>query len=364
MADSGAGLLDLREITVGVVGCGRNSENHLRVYARTPGVRLVAVCDLVEANAERIARRFGADQAFTSLEAMLKLDLDLVDIVTPTPTHAPLAIRALESGHNVLVEKPMALSSRECAEMISASRRSGHSLCVVHNKLFYESVMETKRVIDEEKLNVSRIHFAHFFVYGDKRPEWVLTEESGGVFWEAMVHHVYILQHFLGPIDRVYAIGRKVRNPVYDSITIVAESNGRGGLAEYERYAKAPLLALQVFTDEGVRFDGDLFGDFVLRWPSRPAHSMPRTLQGIMDDFAIPIQRRRGRLRRSVRTPSYGAVSPYKRTFYVLIGRFLSFIAGQVSAPPVMPEEGLNAIQVLEAARRSAETGEAQQIHE
>jgi predicted dehydrogenase len=90
---------------------------------------------------------------------------------------------------------------------------------------------------------------------------------------------------------------------------------------------------------------------------------MPRTLQGILDDFAIPVQKRRGQLRRSVRTPSYGAVSPYKRTFYVLIGRFLSFIGGQgATAPPVMPEEGLHAIEVLEAARRSAGTGESQEI--
>jgi predicted dehydrogenase len=295
---------------------------------------------------------------------MLKLDLDLVDIVTPTPTHAPLAIRALESGHNVLVEKPMSLSSRECDDMISASRRSGYSLCVNHNKRFYNSVMETKRMIEEEKLTVSRMHFAHFFVYGDERPDWILSEESGGVFWEAMVHHVYVLQHFLGRIDRVYAIARKVRNPVYDSITIVTESDGRGGLAEYERYAMAPLLAFQVFTDEGVRFDGDLFGDFVLRWPPLRAHGMPRTLQGILDDFAIPIQRRRSRLRRSVRMRSYGAVTPYKRTFYVLIRRFLSFLAGQASTPPVMPEEGLQAIEVLEAAKRSIESGEPEKVGE
>src|SRR5258708_2578254 len=98
-----------------------------------------------------MARRFGAERAYKSLDAMLKLDMDLVDIVTPAQTHALLAVQALESGHNVLVEKPMALSSRECSEMISAAKRSGKALCVNHNKRFYASVMQTKHLIEEER---------------------------------------------------------------------------------------------------------------------------------------------------------------------------------------------------------------------
>ena len=67
-------------------------------------------------------------------------------------------------------------------------------------------------------------------------------------------------------------------------------------------------------------------------------------------------------MRKSVRMPVYGAVSPYKKTFYTLIRRFLSFIGGQATEPPVMPEEGLQAIQVLEAARRSIESGESEKV--
>ncbi|MDH7556950.1 MAG: Gfo/Idh/MocA family oxidoreductase [Candidatus Methanosuratincola sp.] len=173
-------MLKSSNISVGLVGCGRNSDNHLRAYALTPGIQLVAVCDLEEMKAKEKAWKFGAERVYTSYEAMLDLDLDLVDIVTPTPTHSDLAVRALESGYNVLVEKPMALTSRECLDMIAAARRSGKTLCVCHNKRFYDAIVKTKSAIEQEHLRVSRMRVAHYFIYGHMRPDWILTEGSGG----------------------------------------------------------------------------------------------------------------------------------------------------------------------------------------
>ncbi len=352
----------LRTLNVGVVGCGGNSINHLRVYAHTANVRLVAVCDSVEANAQQKARRFGAEKTFTSLDAMLKLDLDLVDVITPTPTHASLVIQALESGANVLVEKPMALTSRECEEMIAASKSSGRSLSVCHNKRFYECVMQTKHAILEERLAASRMLFVHLFIFGYMRPGWILSEESGGILWEAMVHYAYMFEHFLGRIDRVYAVARKVRNPVYDSITLLTQSQGRPGLGEYERFSEEPLLAFQVFTEEGIRYDGDLTEDFLLRRPPRHNPGIPGAVSRLSDDLSLPIHRWRSRMRKSVRQGSYGIVTPYRRSFYVLIRQYLSSLLGSQSAPAVMAEEGLRSVKVLEAAKKSIETHEPQAI--
>ncbi|MDA4126249.1 MAG: Gfo/Idh/MocA family oxidoreductase [Thaumarchaeota archaeon] len=347
----------MSEIKVGVVGCGRNSENHLRVYAQTPGVKLVALCDKVEGRAKLMARRFGAEEVHVSADALLKLDLDLVDIVTEAHSHPTLAIQALESGHNVLVEKPMSLSSKDCQEMISASRRSGRLLCVNHNKRFYASVMEAKRSIVQERLRVSRAHLTDFFIYSDMRPEWTLTDQEGGLLFESMVHHAYILEHFLGRIERVHAVARRIRSPISDSLTFLVNSDGPVGMAEFEWDSRAPLLTFQIFTEEGVRFDGDLVGDFTLRWPRRQIHSMPRTTQKILDDLAVPILRWRSYIRRNTRISGYGVVSPYKKTFYVLIRKYLTSIINQESTPPVPPEEGLRSIEVLEAAKKSIETG-------
>ncbi|MDA4127726.1 MAG: Gfo/Idh/MocA family oxidoreductase [Thaumarchaeota archaeon] len=353
----------MRQIRVGVLGCGKNSANHLRVYARTPGVKLVAVCDPVPGRAEQMAREFGAEQTHLTHEAMLKLDLDLVDIVTEAHTHSTLAIQALESGHNVLVEKPMSLSSKDCQEMISASRRSGRLLCVQHNKRFYAGVMEARRLIDQEGLKVSRAHLNDFFIYSDMRPKWTMTDQEGGLLFESMVHHAYLLEHFLGRIERMHAVARRVKNPIFDSYTFLVNTSGPIGVSEFEWDSESPLLAFRIFTEEGVRFDGDLVGDFVLRWPSRRAISIPRTTRKILDDLAVPIQRWRSYIRMNTRMPGYGAVSPYKKTFYVLIRKYLSSIKKQESAPPVPPEEGLRAIEVLEAARKSIESGNTEAVN-
>ena len=347
----------MQTIRVGLVGCGRNSENHLRVYARTPGVRLVAVYDLETARAEERRRRFGVERVSETYDALLGLDLDLIDIVTPTPTHADLAVRALESGHNVLVEKPMALTSLECLDMMGASRRSGRTLCVAHNKKFYDAILRTKTVVEREALRVSRMRVTHFFIFGDTRPEWILTEESGGVLWEALVHHAYLLQYFLGPTERVHAIAKRIRHPVLDSITLLLESRDGPGIGEYERFAKAPLLTFQLFTEDGDRFDGDLFDDFVARWSGRVPMGTPRYVRRFTRDLAVPFLKWQGRIQQQQVLPSYGPVTPYKRTFVLLIWNLLSFLRGERPTPPVSAEEGLESIRVLEAARESIQMG-------
>jgi predicted dehydrogenase len=317
---------------------------------------------LEEKKAEEKARKFGAERVYTSYESMLTLDLDLVDIVTPTPTHADLAVRALESGHNVLVEKPMALTSQECLDMITAARRSGKTLCICHNKRFYDAVVKTKRAIEQERLMASRMRVAHYFIYEHLRPDWILTEETGGVLWEAMVHHTYLLQHFLGKTDRVYAVAKRIRHPVYDSITLILQGKGGDGIGEYERYAKAPFLGFQLFTQQGDRFDGDLFNDFVARWSSRHPDGTPRYLRRFARDLAIPFLKWRSRLQNPSIPSPYGQVTPYKRTFVMLIGQLLSSLRTQKPVPPVTAEEGLRTIRVLEAARESIATGETQSL--
>jgi predicted dehydrogenase len=352
----------LREVKVGVIGCGKNSPNHLRVYARSPGVRLEAVCDRAEGNATAMARQYGAKQAFKDPQDMLKLDLDLVDIITPAETHAPLAVEALESGHNVLVEKPMTLASEDGVRMISAARRSGRTLCVNHNKRFYGCVLEAKRRIIDQDLKVSRARVTDFFVYSHERPAWTFTKDSGGILWEAMIHHAYLLECFLGEIDRVHAVGRAANSPVLDSITFLVSSQGRAGLSEFEWSSRYPLFSFQAFTEDGTRFDGDFVGDFVLEWPRTRGHVQPMTVQRFSDDLAVPLERWRSRVRKSTRLPVYGAVSPYKRTFYALIGRYLSFIRGEEQSTPVPAEDGLRAVRVLEAAQESIRTGLPQDV--
>ncbi|MDH7556949.1 MAG: hypothetical protein QHG94_08480 [Candidatus Methanosuratincola sp.] len=171
-----------------------------------------------------------------------------------------------------------------------------------------------------------------------------------------------MLQHFLGRIDRVYATAKKIRHPVCDSITLLLQSKEGDGVGEYERYAKAPFLGFQLFTQEGDRFDGDLFYDFVARWSNRYPSGTPRYLRRVARDLAIPFLKWRSYLQSPSTSSSCGRVTPYRRTFITLIRQLLSFLRMEKPEPPVTAEEGLQAIRVLEAAKESIATGEPQTL--
>jgi len=352
----------LREIAVGVVGCGWNSDKHLRVYSNAEGVNVVAICDIDLAKAKEKARHYGVKQVFTEFDSMLNLDLDLVDIVTPTITHSELSVRALESGHNVLVEKPMATSSRECLRMIDAARKSGRTLCVVHNKRFFDSIIQTKATLERENLKVSRLRVTQFF-HPPHKASWIMTEESGGILWDALVHHTYLTLFFFGKIESVYATANKIKQPVHDSINIIFNSGSKIGLGELMWDAKEPMTKFQLFTEQGDRFDGDLDHDFVLRRSRRYKNYRITAFRSLFDDLYIPFVKWTGHLQNLFEMRSFERALPFEKTFFVLIRQLLSFLAGRRTSPPVTAEEGLQAIRVLEAAKKSIETSKEQVLY-
>ena len=98
-------------LRIAIVGCGRVTQEHIASMLKIKDVELVAVCDINEDLARRVARRFNISRYFTDSNKMLVEEVvDVLDICTPPEGHATLAIQAMETGHHVLVEKPLALN--------------------------------------------------------------------------------------------------------------------------------------------------------------------------------------------------------------------------------------------------------------
>jgi predicted dehydrogenase len=351
----------MKRLRVGVVGCGHNSENHLRVYSHTDGVQLVAVCDAILSRAEEKARRYGVEKALSDFNSLLKCDLDLVDIVTPTVTHGSLTQLALETGHNVLVEKPMAISSDECLRMIRTARKNGRTLCVVHNKRFFDSVIQARRAIDDGSLKMSRMRVTHYFAYGRFLERWRLNEESGGLLWDAVVHPIYLTEHLMGPVSSVYAVARKVKEHAFDSFTIVLQ-NERIGVIEFAWNATQPLLEFQLLGEGGESFHGNLVYDVVTR-KSREDSNFGAYLLGVAaQDLHFPKARAMRYFRNFWEIRSYPGALPFAKTFFTLIRRYLSFLRTESGNPPVPAEEGLRTVMVLEAVKSSIGSGRPQHV--
>jgi predicted dehydrogenase len=108
------------ELTVGLLGAGMIAGVHAHAYRDSPGVRLVAVADPVPGKAARLAEPYGA-QAVATLEELLALGVDVVDVCTPPTSHAEATIAALEAGRHVLCEKPVTRTLTDARRVLAAA---------------------------------------------------------------------------------------------------------------------------------------------------------------------------------------------------------------------------------------------------
>lgn len=126
----------MERVRVGVIGCGLVAQLMHLHYLRELGDRfeIAALCDLSPGTLAGVAERFGVAATFTDWRTMLEsVPLDLVMVLT-SASHAEPAIRALELGRHVFVEKPMALTTADADRMIAAARAADRSLTVGYMK--------------------------------------------------------------------------------------------------------------------------------------------------------------------------------------------------------------------------------------
>lgn len=196
-------------VGVGVVGCGFISQNtHIPALLKC-GVRLEAVCDRNGDLAKSAASKFSIKKAYTDLDEMLsKESIEVVDVCTSIDTHAPVALKALESGRHVLVEKPIAHSLDEADALVKASKSRGLKLSVIHNMLFLPPLDKIRSSVRSGAIgDVVRVEIRHsspprdYSAIADPQHWW--HRLPGGCFGDVMPHPIYLTRAFLGQIEVV-----------------------------------------------------------------------------------------------------------------------------------------------------------------
>ena len=112
---------------VGVIGVGSMGQNHARVYNDL--AELVGVVDSDIATAKKVASRFGT-KAFNDLEELIRAGVDCVTIATPTETHYQIAEKFINKGIHTLIEKPLAISSKDGMRLVELAKQQGVTLAV------------------------------------------------------------------------------------------------------------------------------------------------------------------------------------------------------------------------------------------
>jgi len=146
------------KVRVGIVG-GGIGYLHAQGFKKCPDAEVVAICDVNEARAQRVADAFGVPSIFTDYQQMIGMDgLDAVSVCTPNALHAPVAIAAFEAGKHVLCEKPLSVNAIEGAEMVEAGKKAGKIFMMGFNNRFRGDTQLLKEYIQRGELG--EIYFA------------------------------------------------------------------------------------------------------------------------------------------------------------------------------------------------------------
>ncbi len=139
-------------IRMGVLGCGPIAQNaHFESCRKADNAMLYAICDSAPDLVERMASIHEPQRSYLDYDDMLADEkVDAVIIATADAFHVPLALRALQAGKHVLLEKPLGLDIAECLQLENAVEESGCVLQVGHMKRYDPGIEFAKRFIDEE----------------------------------------------------------------------------------------------------------------------------------------------------------------------------------------------------------------------
>lgn len=140
-------------LTAAVVGAGVISEIcHLPGYVRE-GFRVVGLCDVDQAKAEKLAAKYPVERVYTDWRQMLEAERpDVVSICTPNALHEEQVLTALDHGAHVLCEKPLATSAAAAERMFAAARRAGRWLMAAQSHRFTPEAIAAKEIVDSGRL--------------------------------------------------------------------------------------------------------------------------------------------------------------------------------------------------------------------
>lgn len=134
-----------QKLKVGVVGIGYLGKFHVEKYAAIPEVEIVGLVDRVLARAKEWADKLGAN-AFSDYQKLLGA-VDAVSVVVPTDQHYRVAKDFLQSGSDVLLEKPISSTLGEAADLIATAQKYGRILQVGHLERFNPAILAVREKI-------------------------------------------------------------------------------------------------------------------------------------------------------------------------------------------------------------------------
>ena len=338
------------ELRVGLLGFGTaGAAFHAPLIATTPGLRLAAIVTRDPARRAQAAREHPDAALVDDADALLAraAELDLVVVATPNRTHVPLAMSALAAGLAVVVDKPLATSAAAARRLVEEAKLRGRMLTVYQNRRWDGDFLTMRRLVAEGALGeLLRLESRFERWRPAPKPGWRESgdpAEGGGLLFDLGSHLVDQALLLLGPAARVYGEVERRRPGVdADDDAFVAIEHASG--------AHSHLHMNVISAQLGPRF----------RLLGRRAAYVKHGLD--VQEAALRVGERPGPGWGEEPESSWGrlGVGDETRPVRTERGAYPAFYAGIVESlrtgapPPVDPSDAVAALEVIEAARRSA----------
>lgn len=180
-----------KKIRVGLIGYGYWGPNLLRNIVCQPDAEVIGVIEGNKENRLKCAQLYPQIPTFDSLDDFLsKNTVDAMVIATPPSTHCELAIKALNAGANILVEKPLAMSTEECDKILAVANEKNLHVMVDHTFAFHPAVEYLVNSIDRGDLG-------DLLYYDSVRVNLGGFQPKTNVLWDLAPHDLSILDLFL-----------------------------------------------------------------------------------------------------------------------------------------------------------------------
>lgn len=256
-----------KKLKVGIIGTGWIADAHIMQYMQMPDVEIVAGADLVEGKAEAFFKKHNVEgvRCYPDHKSMLdaEKDLDAVSICTYNKTHAECAIYALEKGVNVLLEKPMCVTTEEAADIMRAEKKSGKIISIGFQPRLDPNMIKLKEVVQSGVLG--RIYYIQT---GGGRRRGIpipfgtsfISKDTGviGAMGDIGCYSLDMVLNAIGYPKPLTVTG-------YTSDFFGKDPNYSGYAPEHrEEYAKA--FGVEDFAAGFIRLEGGIILDFRIAW--------------------------------------------------------------------------------------------------
>lgn len=179
-------------INVGIVGYGYWGPNLVRNFNSCKNTHVVAVCDTRREQLAKMKALYPAVASETDFQRLLvNPQIDAIAIATSVASHYPLALKALEAGKHIFVEKPFTTTVEQAQKLIDEAAKRKLTIQVDHTFLYTGAVRKIKELVNTGELG-------DLYYFDSVRVNLGLFQHDVNVLWDLAVHDLAIMDYILG----------------------------------------------------------------------------------------------------------------------------------------------------------------------